>query len=1262
MVQASGSEHEQNSAAMSSCERGEATGSGIAAESSDQNAHLRKRTDYDLGPKNDISTSTPHDTRTTTGGSASMAMARPIVSKRDPDGIHEASIRSKMFRARSIGVGTGTSVPVEIEMSSRSGSVEEEESAPAIATPHESTLPPIAPGHRRRLSSRDGSPMKIGGTLSYDESESDVGVGGGTMSAGNSPALHQQARPTLTGLAASPSYRRITFFPAVDEGDEDEEDSVDPLMEAFDFLEDEIDGHAYDDLVPLPVRLALEENVFGWSHLFSDILGHILYTAGGYSIAFWFLTWLLLRRVPDAEGGDGGCDGGMVHCAFYRRTPPDYEPIFGISFEFFVVLRGIMSTFSAINAFRTVRRRKRVWLRNDYGSAAYKSDASRRSAMIEETDRSTFLGRLRGGLGKRREGYLMRKLNKKLQRAKDRFDRRHRSRVGLMHRHGGMDTAESHHHRVKVLAQTGHIVKSTEERAREQQLFITNMPRGGHLDVIGGYAGSGPSTPADSAGSSIQAGTRWQSHTMAAAAMQSVAQDQIPFRSGEINSIPYAHGGFFGAAPFMLANPFWIDILRALMPDVYVEISRRVLTAPVPRLIHWAENNPVVAAFGTAHEMEFSGRVSTLEWDVFLDPHLVRRVEIVIEERDKFLSRCVSSRSGNHHFDITAHGTGHAEAFLDDPSEKATLQYYNAEIRRRTVILVERMLIAHGNLTQLILEQTGFAKKYNFGRIRRTRRTLGGGIYARQWLAVYAEALRLGMGYDPDGQESGVDGGYESQVTSGFSEDDLSVDDIESEFGDDDDPTSAEVATAEVEDTPLLAPANIDGTARSPPLVDRKGSLQSSGCGSHESELRRSPPPSPTTYNSFSQNDAPDIPPLETGPSADASTMASDNDATFRRRGRKLSRNMSKPSDKGGIPPRTPSTSPKKKRHRRTPSRSTTPAPASNHKSLNALAMSSVPETTIVESISLLKEITRCNAPLGLVLDIKSRHVSHRVWALVVDALRDAGARVEGIASFTISEIRDISNYCSSPCNEIYFFHSAGDVQQACYKGLLKRGDKVFFNAGSLLWHKKDVDLLDPAQVKDSMYEFLYFDCEKFKRDYCLQPYARIRPQQGGGGSVNNDGGGLGNNDEYEAERDQLLSNIGGQRSQSTIQDYRDHFGLSIGLYCQEFAIDDAAIDFIVNHVNNNGHVYNLGLSWGGVNGVTVRGIQPDRFTNTDGFWNQRYAGASWDPSLRPSSSITDGNSTGEGRRGDPVRAVGVAVGLQSFAQEQNPISSLALD
>jgi len=1146
-------------------------------------------------------------------------------------------------------------VPIEVEMSSinsKSGSSsmdDGEEDTKQQPTMHRSSeSSPPARGRRRRFPSADsvsgaspsllyyggrtspsprrlsGTVMKVGGTLSFDgesgdetdTSRSRVGASSGISGGG------------LT--SSSPNYRRITFFPTVDEGDEEDDDSIDPAMELFDFIEDEIDGHAYDDLVPLPVRLALEENVFGWSHLFTDIVGHILYTAGGYSIAFWTITWLLLRRVPDAEGGDGGCDASRIRCAFYRRTPPDYEPILGISFEFFVVLRGILSALSAINAFRTVRRRKRVWLRNDYGSAGYKSDASRRRKAIEDTDRSTFLGRLRSGLGKRREGYLVRKLRKKLQRATDRFEKRHRSRVRLLRRHGGLDAAETHHNRVKVLAQTGHVVKSRQDRAREQERLIVNMPRGGHVDVVA----PGGATPRDSEQGfdNIRASSRWQSHTMAAGTMQSVAQDQIPFRSGEIHSIPYAHGGFFGAAPFMLANPFWIDILRALMPDVYVEISRRVLTAPVPRLIHWAENNPVVAAFGTAHEMEFSGRVSTLEWDVFLDPHLVRRVEIVLEERDKFLSRCVSSQSNSHHVDITANGTCHAEAFLDDPSEKATLQYYNAEIRRRTVILVERMLIAHGNLTQLILEQTGYAKKYNFSRVRRTRRTLGGGIYARQWLAVYAEALRLGMGYsDLDNQE------IVSEFSAQAAEEYTSESSVELESEDDEG-----ASTVEEEDTPLLPPTRGEEVSadRTPVLGERKSIRQSTGCDSGENALPlgQSPPLSPSTYNSFSISD----PPAERTVDPVASGATHNNDTSFRRRQRSrrsASRSVNEPSEQESNPT-TPSSSPQKKHRggdgahttpRRTTPRQVSPS-TSNHQSLSALAMSSVPETTIIESISLLKEITRCNAPLGLVLDVKSRHVSHRVWALVVDALRDAGARVEGIASFTISEIRDISSYCSSPCNEIYFFHSAGDIQQACYRGLLKRGDKVFFNAGSLLWHKKDVNMLDVHFVTESILDFLYFDCEKFKTDYCLQPYARItrgrnQGEQGdanGIASVGNEGGGGGDTataDEQQAERDGLLMNVDGRHTTwSTVQDYKDYFNLSIGLYCQEFAIDDAAIDFIVHHVNTNTHVYNLGLSWGGVNGVTVRGVQPDRFTNTDGFWNQRYAGASWDPTLMPSS------------------------------------------
>ena len=74
------------------------------------------------------------------------------------------------------------------------------------------------------------------------------------------------------------------------------------------------------------------------------------------------------------------------------------------------------------------------------------------------------------------------------------------------------------------------------------------------------------------------------------------------------------------------------------------------------------------------------------------------------------------------------------------------VQRSNTEIKRRTALLVDRMLITHGNGLQLIIEQLGYFKKNNFSQVKRTRKTLGGGIIARQWFSVYAEAMRLGLG------------------------------------------------------------------------------------------------------------------------------------------------------------------------------------------------------------------------------------------------------------------------------------------------------------------------------------------------------------------------------------------------------------------------------------------------------------------------------------------------------------------------------------
>ena len=90
----------------------------------------------------------------------------------------------------------------------------------------------------------------------------------------------------------------------------------------------------------------------------------------------------------------------------------------------------------------------------------------------------------------------------------------------------------------------------------------------------------------------------------------------------------------------------------------------------------------------------------------------------------------------------------------------------------------------------------------------------------------------------------------------------------------------------------------------------------------------------------------------------------------------------------------------------------------------------------------------------------------------------------------------------------------------------------------------------------------------------------------------------------------------------STIQQYKEYYQLSIGLYVQEFAIDEVAISLIVKYVNSNLHVFDLGLSWGGINGLTVKGIQPGRFTATEGLWNQRYGDTPWEKDLKPGARL----------------------------------------
>ena len=823
------------------------------------------------------------------------------------------------------------------------------------------------------------------------------------------------------------------------------------LLEVMDRIEDEL-NLTYEELVPLEVKLALEDKVFGWSHLTSDILGHVVYTLGAYTLVYLFITHVIHR--------------------------PERMPIF-----LFRLLRFLLSFWAGLSAFRMVRNRKKVWLRSAYGSKDYEQDAHRRRQSIRQSDRTTLLGRIR----RRRELRKELKHQRKLRKAVERFEQK-KSKTSKQNSQRFTPTTS-----VCLLSDTQHVAGP----ATHGSLILAKQN--------------------DKA--LTQARRRTTFHALPTQNTESIGHDQCLFIDGPIRNMPYAHGSFFGAAPFMLANPHWIDVLRLLMPDVYIEISLRVVQAPAPKLIHWAENNPVVAAYGTAHELENNGVVPNLEWDVFLDPHLVHRVDIVLEEQEKFLRSCAPDSfqelSGKRLRDKVLES---AEALGLTASQQSILVYYEKEVRRRTEALVDNMLIAHGSLTQLLLEQTGCFKKYNFSRVKRTRRSLGGGMFARQWLAVFAEALKLGRCLNG---ESSITRKNSTKEAALYSQSNLKTSSSSSSSEDEDDDSTFRCQCLQCTRTMHEAEG-----AGDPFVLDRQESDTPCKHRQRTDALERRS--ASFAEGSPAQKSSAELSPLR--------------DRTF--------------SDNVVV--------------------------SSSH----------CLSTSIAESISTIKFMTGCDAALGLVFDVKTRSSSKQVWGVIVDFLRDAGARVEGLASFVVDDIRDITNYTSKPVKEVFFFHSAGDVQQACHDGRLRQGDTVLFNAGSLLWDSRSGDS-ELLTFKTLCKCWEPFDANAVKSRYRLLPFARI------------------SRDDTSNEEEQY------PQVNSTIQHYKERFGLSIGLYCQEFAIDEAAVNVIVKLVNDHAEVYDLGLSWGGVNGITVRGIQPGRFTLTDGFWNQRYAGASWDYTLQ---------------------------------------------
>ncbi len=262
-------------------------------------------------------------------------------------------------------------------------------------------------------------------------------------------------------------------------------------------------------------------------------------------------------------------------------------------------------------------------------------------------------------------------------------------------------------------------------------------------------------------------------------------------------TIQYAHGGYAAAAPFFSADPKWMLILRHLMPEAHAnlvsllkdknsfsqstnsQIGRQIsstnsiysesastamgsaatATAASPNpllIIKWAENNPVVTAYGVIQAMKTNRNVNVnpqinkpsmpiskmyrvdqrelhqvilnrrkpqrhlenvyqpaIEWDVFLDPTLVKHVDGAMQYLENLTK--TNMWSGG---------------LVDEDVIAAA----NVEVDRQVSRLISRMILAHGSTAQLAMEATGVARSYNFSRVVRGGKVLGKKIAKKQKL------------------------------------------------------------------------------------------------------------------------------------------------------------------------------------------------------------------------------------------------------------------------------------------------------------------------------------------------------------------------------------------------------------------------------------------------------------------------------------------------------------------------------------------------
>lgn len=429
-----------------------------------------------------------------------------------------------------------------------------------------------------------------------------------------------------------------------------------------------------------------------------------------------------------------------------------------------------------------------------------------------------------------------------------------------------------------------------------------------------------------------------------------------------------------------------------------------------------------------------------LEWDIFLDPQLVRQVSKAIEvvENLERKIRLLKKKRSKKQLD-SRHNSTYSTAILNDEEWDEYDHHQEChtasqiEVDRLVSQLMKRTILAHGSMSQLVLEAVGVAKDYNYNSVvrgvRRSRtRREGVHSFADIETDLFWKNNQQGGEYDWLSTTRGKEDGKTNFMGSRgiYMEDWLSIFSKTLVLLKNETPKRTVKRRRWKENVQREGLRIHDETAQSAQIGQVEGlggllnrmwfrknssiALDTEREGGHESDNDVD-----MDYDTTSDGASDDMVP-DTMPSLlDVSPRSNDSDAY---------------DDMFSTPK----------------------APTSSLGALCGMTMcltgddsppSAYPRD-LNSSHNMSRDIQRISEvlgePLRLVLDLKSRRVPPKVWARLIDSMRSRGLVVEGIGSFDMDELRVISKSCSCPLTPILFFHSVGDLQRACHANEVSLG------------------------------------------------------------------------------------------------------------------------------------------------------------------------------------------------------------------------------